>query len=252
MFLRRSFFITLLFVCAFAVSCTHVPTDEMEEARLALKDAAKKGAPTYASKEYESAQEEYDKANNSIAEQNYEKAYKHAKNATELAYLARRIAEEKAKQDKAGAEEKVSLREDEQAKKPVGNDTLSEGEGVLSAEAAEILSHSECKDIKTIYFDFDQFSLRPDAIQAVQVNLACIKLGEFTFSLEGHCDERGSNEYNLALGKRRAESVRDYLIQMGINQKRIETVSFGEEKPVALGKNETAWAQNRRVEFIIK
>src|SRR3989338_3359485 len=249
MLYRKSFFVVLLAVLATA--CTHPHTDELEEARLAIKEAKNRGAQTYASKELESAEEAYQKAYDYVREQDYDKAYKHAKNSAELAYLARRIAEEREKLAKTGTEEKVALREDEAAQKPVGGE-MTEEEGALSAGAAEILARPECKEIKIIYFDFDSFSLRPDASRAIQDNLPCLRLAEFAFSLEGHCDERGSNEYNLALGKRRSEAVKDYLIELGIKATRMETISYGEEKPAALGKNETAWAQNRRVEFVIK
>ncbi len=250
MLYQKSLFVILMVVLATA--CTHPPTDELEEARLAIKEAKNRGAQTYASKELESAEEAYQKAYDYVREQDYDKAYKHAKNSAELAYLARRIAEEREKLAKTGTEERVALREDEEGqKKPAGEGMLEE-EGSLSADAAAILARPECKDIKIIYFDFDSFSLRPDASKSIQDSLPCLRLAEFAFSLEGHCDERGSNEYNLALGKRRSEAVKDYLIELGIKATRMETVSFGEEKPAALGKNETAWAQNRRVEFVIK
>ena len=67
-----------------------------------------------------------------------------------------------------------------------------------------------------------------------------------TISIEGHCDERGTREYNLALGERRANAAKDYLVQLGINPSRIKTISYGKERPVALGSSEGAWAQNRR------
>jgi peptidoglycan-associated lipoprotein len=65
-------------------------------------------------------------------------------------------------------------------------------------------------------------------------------------TIEGHCDERGTREYNLALGERRANSVRDYMIALGISGDRVKTISYGEERPVAMGQNEAAWAQHRR------
>ena len=70
--------------------------------------------------------------------------------------------------------------------------------------------------------------------------------------IEGHCDERGTNEYNLALGERRAESAKKYLVNLGIDASRLETVSYGEERPVDSGSNEAAWKKNRRAHFVIK
>ncbi|MEQ9556329.1 MAG: OmpA family protein, partial [Rhodospirillales bacterium] len=72
------------------------------------------------------------------------------------------------------------------------------------------------------------------------------KFSSVTVTIEGHADERGTREYNLALGERRANAVKEYLIYLGIDAKRIKTVSYGEERPVALGSDDTAWAQNRR------
>lgn len=68
--------------------------------------------------------------------------------------------------------------------------------------------------------------------------------------IEGHCDERGTNEYNMALGDRRARSARDFLVNLGVDASRISTVSYGEEKPASLGKTEEAWAKNRRAQFV--
>ena len=69
--------------------------------------------------------------------------------------------------------------------------------------------------------------------------------------IEGHCDERGTNEYNLALGDRRANSAKEFLLNLGIAESRLTSISHGEEKPVAMGKNEAAWAKNRRAQFVI-
>jgi len=102
----------------------------------------------------------------------------------------------------------------------------------------------------TIYFGYDSFGL-DDKGQAVASHYARFLASKPTVQavLEGHCDERGSSEYNMALGERRAKAVRDALIVSGVSASRIKVVSFGEEKPAAEGQNETAWAQNRRVEL---
>lgn len=106
---------------------------------------------------------------------------------------------------------------------------------------------------KTVYFDFDESRLRPDTRRALDKAIDYLKKdSNKKLRLEGHCDERGTREYNLALGERRAKAVADYLALNGINRNRMELVSYGEEKPVALGSNEEAWAKNRRVELIVK
>jgi peptidoglycan-associated lipoprotein len=104
--------------------------------------------------------------------------------------------------------------------------------------------------LKTIHFDYDQYALSENAQKALQYNADILKRAENVRVLaEGHCDERGTAEYNLALGERRAQSARDYLVSLGISPRRLSTVSYGSELPVASGHNEAAWAQNRRVYF---
>ena len=100
-----------------------------------------------------------------------------------------------------------------------------------------------------IYFDFDRYNLRPDQAGKLLHNDTALKAGYAGVILEGHCDERGTIEYNLALGQRRADAVRAALVRAGIPDGFIQTVSYGKERPVAPAHNETAWAANRRVEF---
>ena len=101
-----------------------------------------------------------------------------------------------------------------------------------------------------IYFDYDKADLKADA-QATLENKAKFLQDNPSYSvtIEGNCDERGTNEYNLALGERRADAAKKFLNSLGISADRITTVSYGEEKPVASGHDETAWSQNRRDEF---
>lgn len=104
-----------------------------------------------------------------------------------------------------------------------------------------------------VFFDFDQSALRMDAQGQLRDNAAWMDANRSrTVVIEGHCDERGTNEYNMALGERRANSAKGYLVNLGVNGERIETVSYGEEKPFAAGSTEEAWAQNRRAHFIAK
>ena len=105
----------------------------------------------------------------------------------------------------------------------------------------------------TIYFDFDKSDLRPDAREGLQANASYLKSNSnVQVTIEGNCDERGSNEYNLALGKRRAEAAYKYLVDLGVESSRMTTVSYGEEKPAVEGHNELAWAKNRRDEFKVR
>lgn len=98
-----------------------------------------------------------------------------------------------------------------------------------------------------VFFDFDKYNLKPPARATLDRQAAWLKqYGNRRVVIEGHCDERGTREYNLALGERRANSVKNYLINQGIAANRITTISYGKERPVALGSNEAAWSQNRR------
>jgi peptidoglycan-associated lipoprotein len=103
-----------------------------------------------------------------------------------------------------------------------------------------------------IYFDFDMYDIRSDAKPVLHdVSSWLLKNPAARLSVEGHCDERGTNEYNLALGDRRAKSVRDFLIALGVASKRIEIVSYGEEKPQCMEQTEECWAKNRRAHFVV-
>ncbi len=98
-----------------------------------------------------------------------------------------------------------------------------------------------------IFFDFDSFALTPQARATLDRQAQWLRqYGDVRVTIEGHADERGTREYNLALGERRANSVRDYLSALGVQANRLTVVSYGKERPVALGSNETAWALNRR------
>ena len=101
-----------------------------------------------------------------------------------------------------------------------------------------------------VYFEYDQFNLTTKSIQALKgVSELMNRNSKITISIEGHADERGTREYNLALGQRRAESVANYLISNGVNRNRLITKSYGEERPLSLGSNDVAWSKNRRVEI---
>ena len=103
-----------------------------------------------------------------------------------------------------------------------------------------------------VYFDLDSYSVRPEAQPRLDAQAAWLaRYPQVTVRIEGNADERGTREYNLALGARRAEAVRTYLIQRGVPAGRIDTISFGKERPIAEGSNEGAWAQNRNAHTAI-
>jgi peptidoglycan-associated lipoprotein len=111
----------------------------------------------------------------------------------------------------------------------------------------------ETAALRNIYFDFDKYEIRPGDAPILEENAKWLKTSANTLVLiEGHCDERGTNEYNLALGERRAKATGDYLVSLGIAASRITTISYGEERPVCTERAESCWAQNRRSHFLVK
>ena len=120
------------------------------------------------------------------------------------------------------------------------------------ASAAEIerLQQAAAAYGNVFYFDYDSSNLTSEALDALNAHIAVLNRTTSQVRLEGHTDERGTREYNLALGERRANSVRDYMVASGISSLRIETVSYGEERPAAYGSDESSWARNRRVELV--
>jgi peptidoglycan-associated lipoprotein len=103
-----------------------------------------------------------------------------------------------------------------------------------------------------VFFDFDRSELRPDARETVDRLAVWLAANpSVTMTIEGHADERGTTEYNLALGERRAASVHDYLIALGVSANRLSTISYGEERPAVSGQGEWAWSQNRRDVFVV-
>jgi len=104
--------------------------------------------------------------------------------------------------------------------------------------------------LKDVFFDFDQSNIRDDQKAALNDNVAWVKANSrVKMAVEGHCDERGTAEYNLGLGERRAKAVKDYLVAAGIAADRIATISYGKERPFVLGHDESAWKWNRRGHF---
>jgi peptidoglycan-associated lipoprotein len=106
--------------------------------------------------------------------------------------------------------------------------------------------------VRDINFDFDSSSIRPDAREILKVNADfLLKKRVSSIVVEGHCDEKGTAEYNMALGQRRAQETKKYLVNLGIKESKIKTISYGEERPLDPGNDEEAWAKNRRAHFLI-
>ncbi len=107
-------------------------------------------------------------------------------------------------------------------------------------------------NLKDIHFDFDKYDIRPGDAKTLDANAAWLKGNNSLVLVEGHCDERGTNEYNLALGERRAKATMNYLVSQGVQAGRITIISYGEERPVCTEHNEACWATNRRAHFLAK
>jgi peptidoglycan-associated lipoprotein len=107
--------------------------------------------------------------------------------------------------------------------------------------------------LKDIHFEFDKYDIRPEDAKALDANASWLKSNaENLVLIEGHCDERGTNEYNLALGERRAKATMNYLVSQGVQANRITIISYGEERPVCNEKTDSCWAKNRRAHFLVK
>src|ERR1700752_2229324 len=110
----------------------------------------------------------------------------------------------------------------------------------------------ETDNLKDVFFDFDKYDIRPSDAKLLDTNAAWLKTNNNLVLIEGHCDERGTNEYNLALGERRAKATMNYLVGQGVQANRITIISYGKERPICTEKTESCWAQNRRAHFLVK
>ncbi len=120
---------------------------------------------------------------------------------------------------------------------------------VKKAEPAPAVAPVPKAGLADIFFDFDKYNVRPGDAEILKKNYDWFKANPQKVRIEGNCDERGTVEYNLALGQKRADAAKNYLVNLGVDAKRLETISYGKEKPVDPGHNEAAWAKNRRVHF---
>ncbi|SRR6266545_1213206 len=112
---------------------------------------------------------------------------------------------------------------------------------------------SEARELAEIQFDFDRYDIRPEAATILDANATWLKANANSLLLiEGHCDERGTNEYNVALGDRRAKATMNYLVAHGVASTRISIISYGEERPSCTTHDEACWAKNRRAHFLLK
>ncbi len=134
----------------------------------------------------------------------------------------------------------------------LGGMALAAGQNDEASEAYKRQHGRSSPGLSPVYFEFDQASIQDTMADRMIQNADMLKQIGNPVILEGNCDDRGTKEYNLALGEKRAINARDYLVNLGIDPARIRTVSYGEERPLFIEQNEFAWSQNRRVDFVIK
>jgi peptidoglycan-associated lipoprotein len=169
---------------------------------------------------------------------------------------AKKVVKEDETAVKKQAEDDASIkvREAENLKKVEMERQRKLEEQRLAEEAKQKMMAAKNKFLnEDVHFDYDKSNLRSDAQEVLKSKAGWLRDNpDVNVTIEGHCDERGTNAYNLALGDRRANSAKSYLIDLGIAGSRLTTISYGEERPLVPGHNEEAWAKNRRAHFAIK
>lgn len=159
--------------------------------------------------------------------------------------LRERALSDQAARDKAARDAAAAKEAADKAAKEAADRAKKEA----AAKAAAILKELQIADV---YFDYDKYNLKPEAQEILKKGApAYLKYRDYKLVVEGHCDERGTAEYNLALGEKRATEAAKYLTDLGIEKDRVKTISYGKEMPADKGHDEAAWAKNRRAHFVI-
>ncbi len=152
----------------------------------------------------------------------------------------------------AGATEEASQIREESLGEPFPGERLGRSRKGVSARAQALGPEGIAFESEDVFFEFDQATLTEESRRILQKKAAFLqKHRDVQVTIEGHCDQRGSSDYNLGLGQRRADSVKSYLQDLGIDGNRLATVSYGKEQPLDDGMNEAAWARNRRAHLVI-
>lgn len=224
---RLKIALIILVALALAAGCYKPPKKQRDEAKEAKRLAQMADAPTLSANKYDSAEDAMSNANSE-----YElggKKYRDAKRD----YIAARNLYDQARMEAEAA----------------GKDT--DVELTRPPDELELAGRDPSEIFIDVLFDYDDYSLRSDTKRALDdIAQYLIDNKDKKVTVEGHCDERGTEEYNIALGERRAKSVRDYLTAYGVSNSRIKILSKGEFEPVDPGHNENAWSQNRRGHFL--
>lgn len=210
-------------------ACAKPPTKALNDAEQALREAAV--VSECAQEEFKAAEERLAMARRLVEEGDYDAAEVQAKAARQLAIQAKKKGE---------------LTWDEcQKEKNKGK--------VAAQEDTQRDATPDPSQLQTVYFDYNEATLSDKSQSALKANAEWMRrYPEAQITIQGHCDERGSTEYNVALGERRGHAVRNYLIQLGVDGSRMGVVSFGEEMPAVVGQGEDGHARNRRAEFVMR
>jgi peptidoglycan-associated lipoprotein len=154
----------------------------------------------------------------------------------------------------AGAGEKGTAADEERARqKDLEEQRLQEERLREEARTRRERAERDAFGNELIHFEYDKSRLLPESKDVLKRKAKWLLANpRVNAVIEGHCDERGTNEYNMALGDRRAQSAKNYLVDLGVPSRRLTTISYGEERPLAFGQNERAWAKNRRAQFVIE
>ena len=158
-------------------------------------------------------------------------------------------ADDQAARERALREQALRDQAAREAAAKEGKDAADRAKREAKEKAAAILQELQIADV---HFDYDKYNLKPEAQEILKKGApAYLKYRDYKLVVEGHCDERGTAEYNLALGEKRANEAAKYLADLGIEKERIKTISYGKEMPLDQGHDEAAWAKNRRAHFVI-
>jgi peptidoglycan-associated lipoprotein len=158
-------------------------------------------------------------------------------------------AREKALREQALRDKEAADKAAREAADRAAKEAADRAKKEAAAKAAAILKELQIADV---YFDYDKYNLKPEAQEILKKGApAYLKYRDYKLVVEGHCDERGTAEYNLALGEKRAMEAAKYLTDLGIEKDRVKTISYGKEMPLDNGHDEAAWAKNRRAHFVI-
>ncbi len=234
---RIGLMLTWLLATTFLLGCPKPPQKALDDAERALLEAQEKS--DCAGEKFRAAEKLLAEARALVEKEDYDAAERKARAAEKLAIEAREYAE-LTWEDCQRRKELERQAQNQNASNTGG--TVGETDNDPSGEQL-VLS--------TVYFPYDSAEMDPASKQALEDNMRWLrKNAARSVILEGHTDERGTAEYNLALGERRARVVRQYLIQFGIDSERLIILSYGEEKPIAFGQTEGDFGRNRRVEFL--